>query len=567
MKRSQLIGTLKILGIMAGFILSCLLSSDAAAQTKFAGSQFDSQGKSSFFSFGNFDDSYTSSSCVLRPNKYHKQALETIFKMEEEFECYFIPDFQTGRKQLSYDKFSFDIVSPTSINSSVSNFELEILSGKNKSTRIYSLGALDNDIKGIKKVRWLDFNPSSGREADFSRLKNLKVLFSQDNENYRLGFRPSSMYYGLDFFYPGDIYFWKDVQKATQLESLKFVQNVHNFSYSQSGNMYFLSGISNDFFGNSNLKWVHLKGMDFLPLEFQNLSAFEGVILENTYTPELVNLSAVMYSVGKDTSDGNWGMFLDLVDKDSLKLIPSSGTHRVYYRNGQLVCEGAYRNGKPNGEWKFWYPNGSICQVRHYKDGLRVGNWKFTPPAFNERSIDTIEYTMLEFSGDSLIRRVDQSVGTSPDYDSQCDSGDESVGAVIRSEYRLNHTKKGLNIVKMYCALGPYYKHWMESTTLDTLDKHEEKWDYNETNWEYSVLHYCGGKTPYFVKRFSGEPYKSADFISTFSKNYYPDYFIEERQTIDLKNCTYSFKEYLTRNDTGEITVLIDQTREMSPEE
>ena len=45
----------------------------------------------------------------------------------------------------------------------------------------------------------------------------------------------------------------------------------------------------------------------------------------------------------------------------------------LYGAGGDKLLEGAYRDGKQQGEWTMWYENGRRAAVDHYRDGLQNG--------------------------------------------------------------------------------------------------------------------------------------------------------------------------------------------------
>ena len=51
------------------------------------------------------------------------------------------------------------------------------------------------------------------------------------------------------------------------------------------------------------------------------------------------------------------------------------GTCKRYYADGSPLAEGAYVEGKMDGEWTFWRPDGSVDPERsgRYEAGVRVG--------------------------------------------------------------------------------------------------------------------------------------------------------------------------------------------------
>ncbi len=48
-----------------------------------------------------------------------------------------------------------------------------------------------------------------------------------------------------------------------------------------------------------------------------------------------------------------------------------------YYRGGQNVSEGDYKEDKRTGLWTFWFENGQKISEGSYKAGLKTGNWTY----------------------------------------------------------------------------------------------------------------------------------------------------------------------------------------------
>jgi antitoxin component YwqK of YwqJK toxin-antitoxin module len=51
------------------------------------------------------------------------------------------------------------------------------------------------------------------------------------------------------------------------------------------------------------------------------------------------------------------------------------GPYREYDRNGQLISEGAYKNGKEEGLWRVWQPDGRLVAEGYYINGIGFG-WR-----------------------------------------------------------------------------------------------------------------------------------------------------------------------------------------------
>lgn len=53
------------------------------------------------------------------------------------------------------------------------------------------------------------------------------------------------------------------------------------------------------------------------------------------------------------------------------------GPWKLYYTNGALRAEGAYKDGKRDGPWAFYFQNGKLEQKGTYKEDLPSGAWKW----------------------------------------------------------------------------------------------------------------------------------------------------------------------------------------------
>lgn len=49
------------------------------------------------------------------------------------------------------------------------------------------------------------------------------------------------------------------------------------------------------------------------------------------------------------------------------------GMFIVYAGGGGKMIEGAYRDGRQDGEWTMWFDNGRRASVDHYRDGVQEG--------------------------------------------------------------------------------------------------------------------------------------------------------------------------------------------------
>jgi len=52
------------------------------------------------------------------------------------------------------------------------------------------------------------------------------------------------------------------------------------------------------------------------------------------------------------------------------------GVWKLYYANGQLMYEGRFVQGNPEGKHKLYYPNGKLKEERYFSNGLKEKTWK-----------------------------------------------------------------------------------------------------------------------------------------------------------------------------------------------
>jgi len=53
------------------------------------------------------------------------------------------------------------------------------------------------------------------------------------------------------------------------------------------------------------------------------------------------------------------------------------GVHQEYFKNGSLSCEGIFKDGEKNGQWKYFLANGQLKAVGKYIKGKMTGEWKW----------------------------------------------------------------------------------------------------------------------------------------------------------------------------------------------
>lgn len=54
----------------------------------------------------------------------------------------------------------------------------------------------------------------------------------------------------------------------------------------------------------------------------------------------------------------------------------SDGPYKEFYHDGELFCEGAYKQGNPSGKWSLYYPSGEVAKTISYVDGHPNGEVK-----------------------------------------------------------------------------------------------------------------------------------------------------------------------------------------------
>jgi antitoxin component YwqK of YwqJK toxin-antitoxin module len=53
------------------------------------------------------------------------------------------------------------------------------------------------------------------------------------------------------------------------------------------------------------------------------------------------------------------------------------GLFREYARNGQVISEGTYKDGREHGQWRDFYEDGQLAAEGHYADGREIGEWRY----------------------------------------------------------------------------------------------------------------------------------------------------------------------------------------------
>lgn len=532
------------------------------------GQHRDHDGKTSVFFMNNGNESLKPVEKVtISLHDFQLQSLNNL-PVRSSFKFSFFPqlDFSAEATRFQHEVMG-EIYPDGTISSDASNIQFILPENikRRNSRHIYAFGNLKNNFKFRNKIRRLDFAPSLGREHDFERFKNLEIFFSQEHQYGTLGFNPRKVYSAIGFKYPGDLNLWKDLEKAKKLKQIKFVGVAKHFYSERPENIYSLNGISPNLFCLSELKNLYLDGPDFLPLNFHKMNKLENLLLFNFYEPELINLAAVMYRFGKDRTKGNWGAYLSKVDLNKLDNLPINGEYKVFYKNGNYVCKGAYINGKPHGNWEFRYEDGRLCQRRSYNMGERKGIWRFNRPTYGVSLADSVFFTELHYHEGRLIKRVSQIIDYTYDHERDCNSMEHSFESIIKMEYQLTYLENEIKIFKTVIPYGPLIRrNGVISFSNDTLDRETESWSYTDSLWTYELNKYCSNQSsPMCKKRMEGRPYHGAH-LSSKTKIYYDSKTIE---VIDMKNCKWQRKDFSRKNMESDFELINEQNEMFSPEE
>ncbi|MCD9853411.1 hypothetical protein LUD75_01750 [Epilithonimonas sp. JDS] len=49
---------------------------------------------------------------------------------------------------------------------------------------------------------------------------------------------------------------------------------------------------------------------------------------------------------------------------------------KEFHKNGKLLSEGSYKDGKEDGEWRYYNDKGKLVSIGNYQNGKKVGEWK-----------------------------------------------------------------------------------------------------------------------------------------------------------------------------------------------
>lgn len=429
------------------------------------------------------------------------------------------------------------------------------------SKHVYALGKLEIPTKFKRKIEWLDYNLALGEENDFQNFKKLKIFTTQSVNGNDLFISPKNFGSGaLRMEYPGSPFFWKNVTQIKNLKSLQFDLSSNFTESGDLGSIYLLNPPESDLFSMKKLSNVHFSELQFLPVNFYDFKKLNYLSVNMISTPELVNLALVMYSFGKDTSHGNWNIFLREVDLSQEIKIPITGKFETFYKNGLQLCEGNYKDGVPHGTWSFWYQDGKLAQKRNYINGKRDGIWIFCAPSQQtEFYIDTVvQMTYDKGQLNSLLSKKINNINYNPE---DCNSYENSIDIEQIVEFNLNWKSE----TEVTIQKKQYSINLPKSNSRDTLKGSIEIWSYSNKGWNYHFEEYCkGSKSELYIKDLSGKSFVAPHYSCI--KYLYKDGSIlrEAQWTIDLENCYQEYIESENRDHTDELEVIKKEKKYLS---
>jgi antitoxin component YwqK of YwqJK toxin-antitoxin module len=77
-------------------------------------------------------------------------------------------------------------------------------------------------------------------------------------------------------------------------------------------------------------------------------------------------INSYVYEAGQVTGEG-------MLDSAGMR----NGPWKLFYSDGKLRAEGAYKNGKRQGPWTYYYKSGKVEQKGNYNEDLSGGEWKW----------------------------------------------------------------------------------------------------------------------------------------------------------------------------------------------
>jgi hypothetical protein len=339
---------------------------------------------------------------------------------------------------------------------------------------------------------------------------------------------------------PGDIFLMDDLSNLPKLKYIHVYLSWLNASNAM--NKFFIRGI-------------HLEDIPFFSVNFFELEKMEYLSLENIPGPELVNLSLVLYALGKDKSIGNWKYFLAHADTTNLPNLSKNGNFQTFYSNGQLLCEGSFLDGLPNGSWKFYYDNGDLCENRVYAHGEKTGDWIFMRPKNEYKpNLDTLLFQ--SYSNNKLIYMKEWDING---Y-TNCASPEHTFDSAINQEYYISYPSQtsiliDRNVVTLSLENG------LGIRIGDTLETLVESWSFEPEGWSYSHISTCLGNGEMYKMETRGKPGSTAHYFFTEKTHFNLRKNINNNKTnkrvdtwlVDLENLVWVKRKYENDNLTGEL--------------
>lgn len=87
-----------------------------------------------------------------------------------------------------------------------------------------------------------------------------------------------------------------------------------------------------------------------------------------------LNIAEIPYDTGEIRF-----RYARIMSKDGTRWV-RHGLFCEYHRNGQVISEGNYQDGKEEGLWRDHYSNGQLAAEGHYANGEEVGEWRYWMP-------------------------------------------------------------------------------------------------------------------------------------------------------------------------------------------
>ncbi|PVX37274.1 hypothetical protein [Janthinobacterium sp. 78] len=84
-----------------------------------------------------------------------------------------------------------------------------------------------------------------------------------------------------------------------------------------------------------------------------------------------LNLAEILYDTGELRF-----RYTRMLSADGTRWI-RHGLFCEYHRNGTVISEGHYVQGRENGLWRDFYETGAPAAEGHYLDGAETGDWRY----------------------------------------------------------------------------------------------------------------------------------------------------------------------------------------------